>query len=292
MGASGPCSRRASWRPTRVGPTSSTRSRRSSPTPRRTVARAYLRPHPSLARIAWYRRHEPAIAAAATRWLGWGELLLGRLGLPTVTDENTAGRWLAFDVVERRWMTRVLEPLGLDTGSALPSVVPVGTAIATLGPSVSLGLGPATVIVAGASDQVCTAIGAGLDEPGDIVVGSGTWENTTLVLEHPLGEAARQRGITWGRYVDERFAAMVMNPGGGSVVRWFREQVANGTREKLGGTPTSLLFLPHVAGLTAPWRDPHRRAPSSGLPCATGRQSSAAPSSRASPSSCASTSSR
>ena len=63
--------------------------------------------------------------------------------------------------------------------------------IATLGAAGEmLGLGPDVLVVAGAFDQVCAALGAGLAEPGDVLVGSGTWENTTLVLD----QAARGGG--------------------------------------------------------------------------------------------------
>ena len=238
--------------------------------------------HP-LVRICWYQRHEPAIAHSAARWLGWGELLLTRLGLPPVSDETTVGRWLAFDVVDRAWMPSVLEAMGIS--SAIPSVVAPGTWIAVLGAGGELvGLGPNVVVVAGAFDQICTAIGSGLNEPGDVVVGSGTWENTTVVMADPLGDEARDRGVTWGRYLGDRFAALIMNAGGGSIVQWFREQLGqpeddarpesgargtDGTPAQRSDRPTSLLFLPHVAGSLAPWRDPASKGAFVGLTLGT-----------------------
>ena len=241
--------------------------------------------HP-VVRIRWYQRHEPAIAAAAVSWLGWGELILSRLGLPAVSDETTAGRWLAFDVVDRSWLPGVLEALGIS--SAVPAVASPGMPIATLGAAgETLGLGPDVVVVAGAFDQVCAALGAGLAEPGDVVVGSGTWENTTLVLDRPLEEAARERGLTWGRFPGDRYSALIMNPGGGAVVRWFREQLGQpvATPDRASdvmpnvsgrGRPQSgdaiPLFLPHLAGSLAPWRDPASRGAFVGLTLRTTRE--------------------
>lgn len=238
--------------------------------------------HP-VARIEWLGRHDPELVAATRRWLGWGELLLGRLGLPAVTDETTAGRWLAYDVVRRAWMPGVLVALGIS--SAVPEVAAPGTAVARLGSAgAQLGLAPHVQVVTGAYDQICAALGAGLAEPGDIVVGSGTWENTTVVLERPPGEAARERGLTWGRYPGGRFSALIMNPAGGAAVRWFREQLGEpvdehvetsssagpgACGEELDAVP---LFLPHLAGSLAPWRDPASRGAFVGLTLRTTRE--------------------
>ena len=84
---------------------------------------------------------------------------------------------------------------------------------------------PTVLVVAGATDQVCAALGAGLAGRETSLVGTGSWENTTVILDQPLGDTARERGVTWGRFPGGRYSALIMNPGGGAVVRWFREQL-------------------------------------------------------------------
>jgi xylulokinase len=242
--------------------------------------------HP-LARIVWYRRHEPELAARAVRWLGWAEFLLMRLGLPVVADETTAGRWLAYDLTERRWWPEALASAGLDEG-ALPAVMPPSSVIGDLGSAARrLGLDPGAVVAAGAFDQICAAVGAGLVEPGDVLVGSGSWENCTVVLDHPLADAALDRGIAWGRYVADRYAGLIMNPAGGSALRWFLEQfgrdVDNDARRtgadpvgallrSLPREPAHAMFLPHLQGSHAPWRDPRSQGAIVGLTLATTRE--------------------
>ena len=241
-----------------------------------------------LARILWYRKHRPDIARAATRYLGWGEFILTRLGLPAATDESTAGRWLAYDVVSRRWMRELLGELSVPE-TVLPEVAPSGTPIGTMPGEASrmLGLSANPVVVAGAFDQICTAIGAGLRAPGDAVVGTGTWENTIIVADRPLGDIGLERGATWGPYVSpDRYAVLLMNAGGGSVLRWFRDQFADPeTRAMLAAgqddfdrllgmvpeQPTRLLFMPHLQGSHAPWRDPDSKGVLVGLTLATTR---------------------
>ena len=247
-----------------------------------------------LARILWYQRHCPEIAGVAARYLGWGELVFDRLGIPAVTDETTAGRWLAYDVGERAWMGDVLEALAIPP-SVLPGVARPGTAIDRLPASAagSLGLGQGTVVVAGAFDQICSAVGAGLREPGDAAVGTGTWENATIVADRPLGADGLERGATWGPYpVAGRWAVLLMNAGGGSVVRWFRSQFGQSGEvgppgspaegvdagdddlvlSDAAGDPTRLLFLPHVQGSQSPWRDPRSKGALVGLTLATRRE--------------------
>jgi xylulokinase len=186
----------------------------------------------------------------------------------------------------------------------VPEVVAPGARIARLGAAAERrGLDADVIVVAGAYDQVCAALGAGLADPGDVLVGTGSWENTTLVLDHPLGAAARERGITWGRFPGGRFSALIMNPGGGAVVRWFVAQLGepSARREPSGGASASEasaseagtggvvtgvvgpgtdadldalpLFLPHLAGSLAPWRDPGSRGAFVGLTLRTTRES-------------------
>jgi xylulokinase len=240
-----------------------------------------------LARMLWYRKHQPDIARAARRYLGWGEFVLTRLGLSAVTDETTAGRWLAYDLVAHEWMNGLLSDLAV-SATALPAVVPPGTPIGTLPADASamLGFRATPVIVAGAFDQICAAVGTGLRAPGDVVVGSGTWENTTILAEGPLGQVGLERGATWGPYVSPgRYAVLVMNAGGGSVLRWFRDQFGDPRPRTpmaaddgwydflsdLPEQPTHLFFLPHLQGSHAPWRDPNSKGALIGLTLATTR---------------------
>ncbi len=242
--------------------------------------------HP-LARILWYRRHEPEIAAKAERWLGWAEFLLMRLGLPIVTDETTAGRWLAYDLPARRWWPEVIIAAGLDE-RVLPEVMPPSTFIADLGSAAGrLGLERGVVVATGAFDQICAAIGAGLAEPGDVLIGSGSWENCTIVLAGPPGEAGLDRGMTWGRYVADRYAGLIMNPAGGSALRWFVDQFGRDVVDMARRTgadpvaellhslprePARAMFLPHLQGSHGPWRDPRSSGAVVGLTLATTRE--------------------
>jgi xylulokinase len=240
-----------------------------------------------LARILWYRKHRPDIARAATSYLGWGEFILARLGLPPVTDETTAGRWLAYDVVAHRWMDDLLGALSVPR-TLLPQVLPPSGLIGALSDSISelLGFRSSPVVVAGAFDQICNAIGAGLRAPGDAVVGSGTWENTIIVTDRPLGGLGLERGATWGPFVTPgHVAVLVMNAGGGSVLRWFddvfrdpRSPAPISAEDDFGNLladmpeqPTRLLFMPHLQGSHAPWRDLDSKGVMVGLTLTTTR---------------------
>ena len=243
--------------------------------------------HP-LARILWYRRHDRALFDTATGWLGWAELVLARIGFPPTTDETTAARWLAWDMIAGEWWPDALATAGLDQ-RALPIVAKPATPVGGLAREAAelTGLPAGTLVVTGAFDQICAAIGAGLTDPGDCVVGTGSWENTTIVLDGPLGLPARDRGITWGPYAENRKAALVMNAGGVSAVRWFVDQFARdvvaGSRAKgadpyaealrlASARPAHALFLPHLQGSLAPWRDPDATGAFVGLTLATTRE--------------------
>ena len=245
------------------------------------------RPMYPLARILWYRKHQPDVARAASRYLGWGEFFLTRLGLPAVTDETTAGRWLAYDVVAHDWMYDLVDALQLPA-ALFPDVASPGDVIGTLPPDASarLGFRAPPVVVAGAFDQICAAVGAGLHAPGEVVVGSGTWENTTIVADGPLGPVGLETGATWGPYVSPgRYAVLVMNPGGGSILRWFRNRISGAgvqDTETLDQTvdlfargaderPSQLLYLPQLRGYQTGGGGSHPTGALVGLTVATSR---------------------
>jgi len=171
--------------------------------------------------------------------------------------------------------------------SVLPDVARPGEPIDRLAATSAepLGLRGGVVVVAGGFDQICSAVGAGLREPGDAAVGTGTWENTTVVAGQPLGPDGLGRGATWGPFaVPDRWYVLLMNAGGGSVVRWFQGQFgAHEPRSspddeddlalaEAAGQPTRLLFLPHLQGSQSPWRDPGSKGALVGLTLATRRE--------------------
>jgi xylulokinase len=223
--------------------------------------------HP-LIRLIWLRVHRPAQFGRVRRVVGWGEWLAHRLGLPATADPSLAARTMAWEIRRGSWSSELLDAAGL-TADLFPSVVASGTPIGVIPQAATdeLGVERDVLLVAGGLDQYVAALGAGCAAPGDAMVGTGSWEALTAIIDRPLtGDALAADGHAIGPYVlPGRWAAMATSVGGGSLVHWIGEvirndQPLNRTLSRLPRRPTGLLVLPHIQGSYSPWLDPASRA--------------------------------
>lgn len=242
--------------------------------------------HP-LIRLIWLREHEPEIFRRIDKMLCWQELMGLWLGAPPIADLSIASCTMAFDIRQRDWSQEMLSAAGID-GGLFPAAVPSGTAIGKMSADLSaeLGFGTPPVIVAGGFDQPIAAFGAGQVTAGAAGVGTGTWEALLVVSqEAPVTEPMLAGGYSFGCYVaDELYYTAGNNPGGGSVLQWFRDtfgeteiRAARETGEsafdlivsQATESPTNLLVLPHFEGSYNPWMDPWSRGAVVGLTLST-----------------------
>jgi len=242
-----------------------------------------------LVRLVWYQQNQPEVLREAAKFLGWGDLIVWRLGLPAVTDFSNAARWMAFNIREGHWAGELFEALDLPM-DILPeprlSASPIGEVPAAMRDK--LGFQRPVTVVTGAIDQICAAIGGGIRQPGDAVVGTGTWEVlTTLVKDPPTDATSLRRGFAYSNFVTAgEFIGMAANSSGGALLRWFRDefgQLERATADLTGqdvyplllaempADPTGILVLPHFQGSHNPWMDPLSRSAVLGMTWQTTR---------------------
>jgi xylulokinase len=223
--------------------------------------------HP-LVRLVWLRQHRPTVFSQVRKAVGWGEWLAHRLGLTPTADPSLAARTMAWDIRTATWSSELLAAADI-AADLFPAVVASGSAIGTISPAVAdeLGMQRGVVLVAGGLDQYVAALGAGCAAPGDAIVGSGSWEALTVVVDRPLtGTALAANGHAVGPYLlPGSWAAMATSVGGGTLVRWISELINNDEPlnrmfSRLPRKPTGLLVLPHIQGSYSPWLDPASRA--------------------------------
>lgn len=244
--------------------------------------------HP-LVRLMWLRSYEPQVFARIARMLCWEEFVALRLGVEPITDFSVASRTMAFDILRHDWSVDVLTAADIPF-SFFPEVRPSGTPIGTLPTSLTreLGLEGKVTLVTGGFDQPMAALGAGLLNPGDAVVGTGTWEALTILTGEPvLSQNMLQSGYPFGCCVmKDLYFCLASNAGGGSLLRWFRDTLGKEEVERSRSTgidafdliiqqvtprPSRLLVLPHFEGSYNPWMDPHSTGAIIGLSLNTTR---------------------
>jgi gluconokinase len=215
-----------------------------------------------LAKLAWFREAEPATFAAARRWGGIKELVIGHLTGEWVTDVSIASGTglLASETLD--WDPEALSLAGIDP-SQLPALVPATHVLPRLTPAAAdaLGLPVATPVVAGAGDGPLANLGVGAVRPGVAACSIGTSGALRVMLQRPAVDPLGRTfcyALTPGRWV----AGGAIN-NGGVVLEWAGDALApdlgphaaEALLELAARAPAGaggLLCLPHLLGERAP----------------------------------------
>ena len=259
-------------------------------------------PHYTVAKWSWLATEAPDVYRAAARLVCYGDLVAVRLGLEPVIDHTMAARTLAFDQSSRSWDPGILEAAGIEEAK-LPTPAPSGTVIGAIPRehSLDLGLAPGAALVAGGLDQACAAYAvgvgsAGVDGAGVGSAGVGSAASallslgTVAVLAMVLAEGRpRPTAVPTGPHVVEgRSLTVAGAPGGGAVLRWYRDVLgaADAERARKHGhadfydtvvssaaeVETEAIVVPHFAGSRAAFADPDSLGVMAGLTFATDRR--------------------
>jgi len=173
----------------------------------------------------WLRRHEPEIFAKTKRFMSVPDFMSLHLTGRAALDISNGGINQTMDVRKGTWDKKLAEFTGLDSGrlaEQLGDIVESGDVIGTLTEQAAadLGLTTAVKLVAGGHDQYCAVLGAGLTDPGDTLIGSGTAWVVTGIRSAPIVDL--ERHISFSRHtVKGLWGALISLPSGGASLDWF-----------------------------------------------------------------------
>ena len=237
-------------------------------------------------KILWLRQHRPEVYCNSTRFLSVTDFIHVKLGLPPYVGSSLASRFLAFDVIENRWSSKILEAAGL-ADTQLPLPVPAGTIAGKLNSEAAsaLGLTQGTPVVVGGHDQGCGALGVGVIKSGRVSDSMGTYECLAAASDEPrLGDEAFAANLnSYCHVVPAKFLTLAYFPSG-IMVQWFRELIyGDSSRSKdvtsethaaneyarleaeCTNAPSGLFVTPNLIGTCNPDFDPRARATIFGL---------------------------
>jgi len=220
-----------------------------------------------LASLAWRRAHEPELWARAATALLPKDYLRYRVTGVLASDPSDGCGIPLVDLSTWTWSAEALEQLDLPAHllpPLLPSQAPAGTV--TPGAAEATGLPAGLPVFCGGSDQAMGAIGAGLLEPGPLLLSISTGGQMVTVLTAP--PEARARGLrTLCHALPGRYLALAATLGAGLSLTWLRERVfadasTDASADVLALAATAppgaegLLFSPYLAGERMPLLDP------------------------------------
>ena len=179
-------------------------------------------------RLAWVRRHEPEVWAAATRLSMIADWMVFRLTGTLATEASIGSTSGLFDLGRRAWSPELLNRCGLEP-ALFPEVVEAGTVVGQVSAAASsqTGLAPGTPVVAGGLDTALGLAGPRPAAPGRLTVTGGSFWKQTVVAPAPAVEpAGRLRTIchVWpGQWLVEGISFYA-----GFALRWLRDHAAAG----------------------------------------------------------------
>lgn len=201
----------------------------------------------TLPKLLWLYEHEPETWVHTALIAHQADYIVGRLtGIWGVSDYTNALK-IGYDLLAERYPPEIAGELGISL-EHLPRVVPPGTPIGSLIPSVAsaLRLSPQVLVVAGLTDGCASQFAAGVTEPGQWVSSLGT----TLTIKGVSAELVKDpQGRIYCHRHPERgwLPGGASNTGGEALAQHFSDaDLAAYDMRAAALVPTSLLAYPLV----------------------------------------------
>ena len=178
-----------------------------------------------LEHIAWFRRNRPAEFDATEHFLFVNDFIGYRLTGRFCMNPSDASITQLMNLATGDWDERLLETAGARRDQLSP-IRPSGTPVGTLTPQAAeaTGLPCEVLVVNGAHDQYCGAVGTGVTRPGKMLLSCGTaW--VLLAVPQSL-EQGLESGMSISRHAVEGQWGAVRSLGAvGSSLEWLADNV-------------------------------------------------------------------
>ncbi len=226
-------------------------------------------------RLLWMQENHPEILEKTERWLLIEDFVNFMLCGRQATDYTMASCTSVFDQKALSWSEKLFTEAGLTTElfpEPLASGTPLGEVTAEA--SALTGLAPGTPIILGGHDYICAALAVGAFKPGVVMDVTGTWEivsqsSSDLILNTTMFEAGLivESHVAKNTYLTSAYSPSAL------MLEWFRDNYGYEEKtleqqtgksewasfmEKAANVPcgsNGVFFLPHFAGVGAPYND-------------------------------------
>lgn len=173
--------------------------------------------------IRWMRDNEPALFAAADQFLSVPDYVSRKMTGIAAVDLSDAGINHLADIRAGAYDPQLLAFAGI-TEDRLAAIAPSGQVIGNLTAAAAeeLGLTTDCVLVSGAHDQYAVALGAGANQAGDILIGSGTAWVVTAIGDEPDFESGLAQSVA---AVPGKWGSLWSLSSGGVCLEWWRRNL-------------------------------------------------------------------
>ena len=215
-------------------------------------------------KVAWVRKHEPALFDQIAKVLLPKDYLRLLLTGDHVAEMSDAAGTSWLDVDKRDWSDDLLAATGL-TRAQMPRLVEGSDVSGELRPDLAnkLGLPKGVVVAGGGGDNAASAIGAGVVKKGDAFLSLGT-SGVLFAASDAYQPDAASAVHTFCHAVPDTWHQMGVILAATDALEWLARltgQSAAMLTKDLGDvqTPTKTLFLPYLGGERTPHNDANMR---------------------------------
>jgi xylulokinase len=228
----------------------------------------------ALNRVLWFKNFRNKIYGKVYKFASWDSFIFKNFGLDCVSDYSVCSRTYAFDIVNKKWSEEILNKLDIPE-EFFPECLPSGKTVGVLPGQIANDLGFAKKVygVLGGFDQICAALGSGVIKGGMAAVGIGTVECMQVIVDNPItSETMLKSNYPFSNHIlDDSYICLAINFGGGSLLKWFRDNMAYEEKlealsrkidvyklfdEKASKSKNPLLVYPYFEGAQTPINDP------------------------------------
>ena len=246
------------------------------------ITKVAAHPMYTISKILWMKENREEIKKRVYKYLLFEDFIIYKLTGEFCISFSQAARTGAFDVRQSTFCEDILKLADCNKEQfSIPS--PSGT-IAGVVKTLEYLYG--VPVVTGGQDQVCAALGAGIHDDGEAVLGMGTVECITPIYSDPdkITHDKIIQGyccvpyVVYGKYVTYAYSYT-----GGALLKWFRDKIAIELSNQVDNLyehfnysvqdlETELLLIPHFAGAATPYMDTNAVGAIVGLSVATTRE--------------------
>lgn len=230
-----------------------------------------------VSKLLWFMQREPEVYHKTRYFLLLEDYIIFRLTGRMVTEKSLLSTTGYFDIVEDRVWDEILEKIGFDAGK-IPPAMDCGEIVSEISEAAAreLGLGKNTLVVTGAMDQVCGAIGAGNSIPGMLTETTGT----ALCIGKTIGKTPINPDYPIPVYRHYKKDLQLLLPvcmTAGMALKWFKDtfcekeaeeaasagedvyELLNRMAEASQPLAGGVVMLPYLAGSLQPYQKPDFR---------------------------------
>jgi len=178
-----------------------------------------------LLHISWLRQCAPEIFESARYFLFVNDFIVHRLTGQLCMDPSDAGITQLYNIAAAQWDSNMLAAAGIQSDQLSPvqnSGVVVGKL--TTEASRSTGLPSSVLVVNGAHDQYCAALGAGVQKQGDVMLSCGTAWVILCLLEQLDSDTGKRLSIS-PHAIPGKWGALTSLGGVGVCMEWFLRNI-------------------------------------------------------------------